>query len=132
MSIKRLIIILLFVITTATAVYAERLPDIEFEKTTIDLGTFSSNNPKQRAVFKFKNTGRRPLFIINVRTGCGCTDAEYPRQPILPGKTGEIVVNYDGTNRLLGSFSKIVTVKTNTPKETVRLVIKGNMENTQM
>ncbi|MBD5233109.1 MAG: DUF1573 domain-containing protein [Bacteroidales bacterium] len=132
MSIKRLIIILLFVITTATAVYAERLPDIEFEKTTIDLGTFSSNNPKQRAVFKFKNTGRRPLFIINVRTGCGCTDAEYPRQPILPGKTGEIVVNYDGTNRLLGPFSKIVTVKTNTPKETVRLVIKGNMENTQM
>ena len=120
MSIKRLIIILLFVITTATAVYAERLPDIEFEKTTIDLGTFSSNNPKQRAVFKFKNTG------------CGCTDAEYPRQPILPGKTGEIVVNYDGTNRLLGPFSKIVTVKTNTPKETVRLVIKGNMENTQM
>lgn len=132
MSIKRLIIILLFVISTATAVYAERLPDIEFEKTTIDLGTFSSNNPKQRAVFKFKNTGRRPLFIINVRTGCGCTDAEYPRQPILPGKTGEIVVNYDGTNRLLGPFSKIVTVKTNTPKETVRLVIKGNMENTQM
>ena len=132
MSIKRLIIILLFAITTATAVYAERLPDIEFEKTTIDLGTFSSNKPKQRAVFKFKNTGRRPLFIINVRTGCGCTDAEYPRQPILPGKTGEIVVNYDGTNRLLGPFSKIVTVKTNTPKETVRLVIKGNMENTQM
>lgn len=128
MSIKRLIIILLFVITTATAVYAERLPDIEFEKTTIDLGTFCSNKPKQRAVFKFTNTGRRPLFILSVRTGCGCTDAEYPRQAILPGKTGEIVVNYDGSNRLSGAFSKQVLVRTNAPKESVRLVIKGNME----
>ena len=50
MNINRLIIILLFVTTTATAVYAERLPDIEFEKTTIDLGTFSSDKPKQKAV----------------------------------------------------------------------------------
>ena len=128
MSIKRLIIILLFAITTATAVYAERLPDIEFEKTTIDLGTFSSDKPKQKAVFKFKNTGRRPLFILSVRTGCGCTDAEYSRQAVLPGKTGEIIVNYDGSNRLSGEFSKQVLVRTNAPKESVRLVIKGNME----
>ena len=128
MNINRLIIILLFVTTTATAVYAERLPDIEFEKTTIDLGTFSSDKPKQKAVFKFMNTGRRPLFILSVRTGCGCTDAEYSRQAVLPGKTGEIIVNYDGSNRLSGEFSKQVLVRSNAPKESVRLVIKGNME----
>ena len=128
MNINRLIIILLFVTTTATAVYAARLPDIEFEKTTIDLGIFSSDKPKQKAVFKFKNTGRRPLFILSVRTGCGCTDAEYSRQAVLPGKTGEIIVNYDGSNRLSGEFSKQVLVRSNAPKESVRLVIKGNME----
>lgn len=128
MNINRLIIILLFVTTTATAVYAERLPDIEFEKATIDLGTFSSDKPKQKAVFKFMNTGRRPLFILSVRTGCGCTDAEYSRQAVLPGKTGEIIVNYDGSNRLSGEFSKQVLVRSNAPKESVRLVIKGNME----
>lgn len=128
MSIKRIILIILFVITTTTVVCAERLPDIEFEKTTIDFGKFSSKEPKQRAVFKFKNSGRSPLFIISVQTGCGCTEAEYPRKAILPGKTGEIVVDYDGTNRLVGPFSKMVIVKTNVPDKTLRLVIKGNMQ----
>ncbi len=106
---------------------AEKLPEIKFEKTTIDFGNFTYKDPKKKAEFKFTNTGRRPLFILKVQASCGCTSVDYPRDAILPGKSGVIKVDYNGENRVVGAFQKVVYVTTNAPSKTTRLVIKGNM-----
>ena len=41
----------------AMSATAKKYPVIKFEKTTIDFGTFSQDNPVQTCVFKFKNVG---------------------------------------------------------------------------
>ena len=54
---------------------------------------------KLEIAFRFKNTGDKPLIIQSVRPGCGCTVADYPKQPIAPGGEGEITVSFDSHGR---------------------------------
>ena len=98
---------------------------IEFEKETIDYGTIKKGSDKER-IFKFKNTGDKPLILSEVTASCGCTVPSYPKEPILPKKSAEIKVSYD-TNRI-GGFSKSITVMSNDPeKGRVVINIKGNV-----
>lgn len=54
---------------------------------------------KLEVAFRFKNTGTRPLIIQSVRPGCGCTVADYPKEPIAPGGEGEITGSFDSQGR---------------------------------
>ena len=109
------------------SVQAKKYPEIKFEKTTIELGTFSMDEPVQRCTFKFTNTGKAKLVINQVNPSCGCTVAEYPKDFISPGGTGEITVTYNGTGKMPGRFKKSITVITNSKNETTRLFIAGTM-----
>ena len=68
--------------------------------------------------FKFLNTGSKPLYVISVKPGCGCTLADYPKEPILPGKTGIVKANYNVHKDGQGDFRKNVRVTTNTKEKT--------------
>ena len=78
-------------------------PVMEFETEVIDYGKIEQNADGVR-VFKFKNTGKSPLIISRIQSSCGCTVPKKPKDPIMPGKDGEIEVKY-ATNRL-GGFNK--------------------------
>ena len=54
---------------------------------------------KLQISFRFKNTGTKPLIIQSVRPGCGCTVADYPKEPIAPGGEGEITGSFDSQGR---------------------------------
>lgn len=54
---------------------------------------------KLEVSFRFKNTGTKPLIIQSVRPGCGCTVADYPKEPIAPGQEGEITGSFDSQGR---------------------------------
>ena len=97
-------------------------PVFEFETDVIDYGKIALNADGVR-VFKFKNVGKSPLIINNIKSSCGCTVPKKPTEPILPGKSGEIEVKY-ATNRP-GGFSKSITVKSNASESTKILRIKG-------
>lgn len=97
-------------------------PAFEFETEVIDYGKIALNADGVR-VFKFKNVGKSPLVISNIKSSCGCTVPKKPTEPIMPGKTGEIEVKYD-TNRP-GGFSKMITVTSNAVGPPKRLRIKG-------
>ena len=102
-------------------------PAIQFKSTIIDYGEIEKGSDGYRT-FEFTNTGDAPLIINRVKSSCGCTVAEKPNQPIMPGKTGRIKVHYN-TNHL-GSFRKTVTVYTNAvnvPNGVVVLKIKGRV-----
>lgn len=75
--------------------------------------------------FVFTNTGNAPLILNNVRSSCGCTIPEWPKEPIAPGETGLIKVKYN-TNRI-GTINKSVTVYSNAPGGPVVLRIKGTV-----
>ena len=62
--------------------------------------------------FRFKNTGSKPLIIVNTAASCGCTVPEKPDQPVLPGETGFIKVKFDSHNRV-GQAHKTIAVTSN-------------------
>lgn len=65
--------------------------------------------------FKFKNSGNKPLVIESVKPSCGCTVADYPKEPIAPGGEGEITGEFDSKGRE-GLQHKELTVTANTDK----------------
>lgn len=97
-------------------------PEISFEEEVIDYGTIDKGADGKR-VFIFTNTGNEPLIISNCKGSCGCTVPTCPKEPIMPGETGEIEVKYD-TQRV-GSFTKSVTVTSNALTPTKSVQIKG-------
>lgn len=99
-------------------------PVIAFEKTTHDYGTVTKGGDGA-CEFKFKNTGIEPLILSNVSSSCGCTVPEWPREPILKGKSASIRVKYD-TNRV-GPINKTVTVMSNAKVNSIRLQIIGTV-----
>ena len=103
---------------------------IEFPETTFDFGTVKEGE-KVTHNYKFKNTGKEPLIISNAKGSCGCTVPEWPREPIAPGKTGEIKVIFDSAGK--GSAegaaqSKKVTLTANTDPVNTYLTIKGSVK----
>ena len=106
---------------------AKKHPQIKFEKTTIDLGTFSMDEPVRTAVFKFTNVGEAKLVITSVHTSCGCTVADYPKDFISPGASGEITVTYNGTGKMPGKFKKNIQIFSNSKEDMTRVFITGDM-----
>lgn len=105
---------------------AENAPVFKFEKEVIDYGEIEKGSNGMR-VFKFKNIGKSPLIISNVRTTCGCTVPSKPKEPIMPGATGEITVKYD-TNKP-APFNKAITIFSNASEAKKMIYIKGRVKN---
>jgi len=105
------------------------VPPVEFEKEKHDYGTIK-NGADGTYDFKFKNTGKEPVLITNAKGSCGCTVPEWPKEPILPGKSSVIKVSYD--TKRAGAINKNVTITiTNSAKDktaTKTLYIVGNVE----
>ena len=120
------------VINTTTAQEAPKTIEIEtggaeitFEKTTHDYGTIE-NRANGVYAFKFTNNGNEPLIISRAKGSCGCTVPSWPKEPILPGETGEISVKY-ATDRT-GPINKSVTITSNEKTPTAVLRIKGTVK----
>lgn len=86
---------------------------IAFDKNTVDYGTVPVNADGHR-VFTFKNSGDKPLILSNVQPACGCTASEWTKEPVLPGKTGQIKVHYN--TAIVGPFKKSIDVFSNDAK----------------
>lgn len=100
------------------------LAEIKFEKLVHDYGNITQGDNGE-CVFKFKNVGKEPLILTMCQGSCGCTVPQCPKDPILPGKSGEIKVKYD-SNRV-GPINKSVSVQSNSKTGTQTLQIKGNI-----
>ncbi len=85
---------------------------IKWLETTINFGTILSGD-KIRLIYRFKNVGEKPLFIISVSESCNCAVAEYNTDPVQPGKQGTISVVFDSKTQE-EAVRKSLTVETNT------------------
>ena len=119
------IVILLFVGMIGFAVSAqEKVAKIKFETETIDYGTIEKGANGVR-VFEFTNIGDAPLVITKVKSTCGCTVPSWPKEPVMPGETGQIEVKYD--TKRLDVFIKTILVTSNAQRPSIALKIKGNV-----
>lgn len=82
--------------------------------------------PQVTHEFKFTNTGKEPLILTNVRASCGCTTPSWPKEPILPGKDGAILVTYNTQGRP-GAFNKSITITSNADTPEKIIYIKGEV-----
>lgn len=98
----------------------------KFDTETISYGTVAKGSDGKRK-FYFRNDGSEPLTISSIIPGCSCVTAELPKEPIAPGKTGFIEVEYD-TN-IEGAFIKDFVVSSNAGgDDAVKIVyIKGTV-----
>ncbi len=115
-------VIVAFISFTAMTIMA---PEFKFEKETHDFGTIQYNKPASFE-FSFSNTGDAPIIIMEVAPSCGCSVAEFTKNPVKPGDSGKIKVTYNAAAK--GPFTKSFTVKSNTKTPIKTLTIKGNVE----
>lgn len=91
---------------------------MSFNEEVYDFGTVTDGE-KVEHTFKFTNTGKEPLIISNAKGSCGCTVPKWPKAPIAPGATSEIVVQFDSKNKV-GKRNQQVTITANTePANTI-------------
>lgn len=119
------LIVLLGVFFVCAATFAEAV--IKFDSTAHNFGTFTDEVPVSHT-FTFTNTGDEPLVIHQIATSCGCTAADYTKEPVQPGGKGEVTITYDGKGRNVGKMSKVITVRSNATNRKVLLVIEGTMK----
>lgn len=102
------------------------LTTLKFDENEFDFGTITDGE-KVRHSFKFKNTGKEPLVISNAKGSCGCTVPQWPKEPIAPGKSGEIEVEFNSKGKK-GNQTKNVTITANTDPANTILKIKAQVE----
>lgn len=122
------IFLLLMMLASLVAYAQQEQPEIKFDKTVHNFGTFSEKTPVQTAVFAFTNIGKSPLIINQAIASCGCTIPSYTKEPIMPGEKGTVKVTYNGKGKFPGHFKKSITIRTNGKVEMVRLYIEGDMK----
>jgi hypothetical protein len=111
--------------TTEEVVAPENAPVISFAETTYDFGSIKQGEIVEHT-FQFTNTGKSPLIIESASASCGCTVPESPKEPIAPGQTGKIKVQFNSTGKS-GQQSPVVTVRANTVPNITQVSLKGEV-----
>lgn len=76
--------------------------------------------------FSFENKGQSPLIITSASASCGCTVADYPHDPILPGKSATMKVTFN-TDGKSGHQEKAITIQANTLRNIHMLYIQAEV-----
>ena len=102
----------------------EKRSSILFDKLVHDFGTMEKGGDAS-CVFTFKNVTKKPVTLTNVKTSCGCTAADWPKEPVAKKKKGTIKVKYD-SNRI-GKFTKTIKVFIEGNENPIQLEIRGTI-----
>lgn len=100
---------------------------MEFEEYEYDFGTLVEGKFAEH-VFKFTNTGKVPLLIADAKTVCGCTVPSYPKEPIAPGESGEVLVKFNSAGKKKEQNRPVSLIANTIPAKTV-LTMKGYVHN---
>lgn len=104
---------------------ASQLGKVEFEESAYDFGQVKEGE-KVTHTFVLKNTGDAPVILSKVTASCGCTQPEFSKSPVLPGKTSDIKVTFNSENQV-GKQQKIITVQSNAENGLTTVQLKGEV-----
>lgn len=104
---------------------SSQAPAISFSETTFDFGTVNAGTLITHT-FRFRNTGTAPLQITGVTGSSDCTVQHWPQEPIPPGGSGEITVEFNSQGKT-GSQRGQITVVGNMDPSTGILTVQGTV-----
>lgn len=99
---------------------------VKFLEDTFDFGKIKSGDVVSHK-FQFINTGTNPLLINSAHGSCGCTVPSYPEEPVLPGDTAIMNVEFNSQGKS-GAVTKSVTIIANTEPSILELNISANIK----
>ncbi len=99
---------------------------VSWKDTTLDFGTRKMGDIVN-LTFICTNTGDKPLYITDVHPSCGCTLADFTKEPIAPGKTGRIDAQFDTKKSHSAEVHKTIFVHTNTDDPARYLSFSGTV-----
>lgn len=106
----------LLMVVGVTLAYAQSGPTLVWEKSSHDFGEVIEGTQVSHT-FKFTNKGNEPLILTRVQPSCGCTvPNNWPKDPIMPGASGEISVSFNSSGRV-GANTKVIQVYSNASNE---------------
>lgn len=123
---KNLMSIISFLLLTLVGVSAqEKISDgLVIDKMVHNFGDIKLDSGPVSCTFTLTNTSDKAAVIYNVVSSCGCTDVEWTREPIMPGKKGKISVTYSNDEGAY-PFDKTLTVYISDVKKPVLLKVRG-------
>ena len=124
---KQIIFIFMAILLATGMTSAQSKAVISAQETSHDFGTIKEADGKVSHTFKISNTGEAPLVLTRVIASCGCTTPEWTKEPIAPGKSGDIKITYDPKDRP-GPFAKTISVYSNGKTGSYILTIRGEVE----
>jgi hypothetical protein len=122
---KFLLLASMFVIGATVMAQTTKVSDVaKFNEEKHDFGKVKQNVPAV-SHFEITNSSSKPLVIESASASCGCTVPEYPKEPIAPGKSAKIKVQYNAA--AIGAFTKEVYIKLAGIEERKTLYIVGEV-----
>ncbi|ASK30795.1 hypothetical protein CEY12_12025 [Chryseobacterium sp. T16E-39] len=112
--------------TATPAVSSQPSTSIALSESNFDFGNIKKGDKVQH-VYEVTNTGKNPLVISEVKPGCGCTAPDFTKEPILPGKKGNITLHFDSSN-FDGNVQKYADVYANVEKAPIKLTFTANIQ----
>lgn len=114
-----------FAQTTDTEVQTTPQAKLSFAESVHEFGDITQGDRVEH-VFSYTNTGTQPLILSNVQTTCGCTATNWSREPLAPGESGTITVNFNSAGKI-GMQNKVVTITSNAVNNPERISITTNV-----
>ena len=112
---NKLVFILAGILFAISSISAQNNARIIADELIYNFGTIGESDGLASHIFTIKNTGNGPLVITRITASCGCTQPEWTKEPIAPGKTGEVKVTYNPKGRP-GPFYKTIAIYSNGKK----------------
>ncbi len=101
-------------------------PKVEFDSAEFNFGVMDSHGT-DRHEFVLRSVGSAPLILTKGSTSCKCTISEVNEQPIPPGSSAKVAVQWSGKGNL-GEFQQTANVLTNDPaRPQITLTINGRL-----
>ncbi len=102
---------------------------IDWERLSHNFGRIYTFD-KVETSFSFTNVSTAPIIILDVKTTCGCTAPVYTQEPIMPGETGDIKINFNSWTP--GMMTKSISVFTNASDYPTKLFIMANVLDSEL
>jgi Protein of unknown function (DUF1573) len=97
-----------FMFSLAVTAQAKADDVIKMNTEKYDFGKIKQNVPVTY-YFEIKNTSDKAIVVENSWGSCGCTTPEKPKEPIQPGQSAKLKVQYNAA--ALNHFEKDVYIK---------------------
>ncbi len=103
---------------------AEQIAVVSWDKTVHDFGDVSVSDGPLTCSFTLTNVSNEAIAIFEVVSSCGCTNVQWSREPVQPGKSATISATYKNEDGAM-PFDKTLTVYISGVKRPVVLRLRG-------